>query len=359
MMSKNLLFITISIFISCSLQASSLSFFDDTQIDFKFFALCHDIKFIKRYKKKSEPCPFGSTEAQFLDRNNLWNIFRYIVLHKNIRFDNPFDAFRFVEQIFLNNVRFYEMESYIVHYIKNKNYFPHEALLRAVYRQKRLDWENERLEVCHDKSFTRKLNQLDLSSKFRQKLIRAFALCIDTYNHPNEEYVRQVRIHPPLQNYPTALFERSSHDLYAHNSFPVLTNSQVAFNFLVQKAKKMAEKHSLGILERACMIKCISDESLQFIPFKKKPFKSLALLDGSLHKKASFQFAKRYGVCSNYAAINYYLAIHMGLAQNYWFVGKHCHYYNEVADENGEVYHIHPLKLHGDQCDFYSYPSSK
>lgn len=236
---------------------------------------------------------------------------------------------------------------------------PHEAIKRAVARQKYDRWAAKRTQHVIKKdpdNFVSKVHGLKISSGYQERLIRTFSLCIDSYrSEKNRAHMRKITIEDKIPGYgkpPQDHFPASPMDGVSNKK----SNKPMyqAYSLLIEAAKTIVEEQQLDDWNKACLAKCVGDEIVQYSPASQHPLRAIRLYLNSMFLDGATNLSSEYGICTTYASITKAIAQDLGFGQRVRIgqVGKH--YFNQI-NIDGKWYHFHPLRKYGKDCSFFPY----
>ena len=230
-----------------------------------------------------------------------------------------------------------------------------QVLEKAVQRQRYDAWAETKVATVRahqDDPYVSYLNRLNLDGPHRARLIKVYALCLESYgSQVDQSFRRRVEIGQPMPSYGKAPRSRPTGK---ERPLRVRDDASKAYAALVQQTRRIVSEHDLGVFEQACLAKCIADEALEYSPAGKHPMRAVGLFLRSKLENAGKNMRHRYGVCTNYATITKGIARDMGFGKQVKVARHGMHFYNQFYLK-GQWYHFHPLRKYGKECRFVPY----
>lgn len=309
---------------------------------------------LKRVKKiysefKNNPELFSDDQFKFISEKNLESIISNLILHHTIKFNDTETLIEFASEIKKSQIPFEQLERRLSRYIK-KGELIFIALEQAIEKEQLHLWkvaENKKIHNSNN-NFVSQIKKFELKKKDQDKLINAYAVCINIFN---DKQARNKFMTPnicqPLDDYP-----RPNH---MENNINIRTTSAGnrdkryrAYKSLIAQARRITTKHNLNSFEKIMMSKCIAEQSLRFFYPSHKPLKAMVKSASIAYKTPANMFFMDTGVCTNFSAIAYNIAHKLGL-EKVKLAQRGVHVYLEFK-EQGEWYHAHPFNSKSD-CD--------
>lgn len=297
-----------------------------------------DIILYKEYKKN-------------IIENDMDILLKKLSSHRVLKFSDQNMMIAFALEINKSPFTLEILEEKIIKYLKNKEPI-FTALRKAIERTSFHNFKVKRNEevMHHMDMFTKSIIKLGLAKTKEAKVINAYAVCIDAFNHDDYRDIIKPQICDPIDDY--------KHPRYYQNKIAINTNlssfvdiEMLAYNALVHQAQSVANNRGLSLFEKIKMAKCISEQALKFIEPSKWPLLALKKTYDMSRKTMDKAYFMTTGVCGNFSAIAYNIAHNLLIPNDsIYIVNKNVHIYLEFADENNNWYHTHPFNSKS-SCD--------
>jgi hypothetical protein len=247
-------------------------------------------------------------EKTLIRQRNIEDLINTLFYHTVISFPDTNTMIDFALKIKKSQLDFITLEPKIIKYIKNgETVFA--ALRKAIERTSFHFFKLQRNEEVRQRMdmFTKYVYRLGLNDDKQNKVINAYAVCIDSFNKPSSRAFMQPKVCNPIDKYE---HPRSIHTkiLVNENSY-LFSNIEVrAYSALIDRAQVVAEKQQLSIFEKIKMAKCIAEQALKFIEPTHHPFIAIKKTYEMGKKSAEDAYFMKTGVCGNFSAIAYNIA---------------------------------------------------
>jgi hypothetical protein len=310
-----------------------------------------------RYKTEHDQL-FSVEDLYQIESKQLTYIIAETIIHPIIRLQDAESLIVFADEIKNSGLNITELEARLIKYL-SAGELVFSALRKAIKRSSFHKWKVSQINMVNEKNdkLTRRLSALALSEKDYQKVINAYAVCINSFRDKNARYkILKPKICAPLDKYRKPRYKK--HGISVREDLMGQANSQVlAYNYLIDEAKKVAQKNNLDTFEKVIMAKCISEQSLQFFPPEHHPIRALKKTCAMDRKSPAEVFFMNSGVCGNFSGLTYIIANAVGLTGKIFLAKNNFHIYLEF-EENGTWYHIHPFNSKSG-CDIIRFHKNK
>jgi len=315
----------------------------------------HDLSKIKsRYPIfKENPNLFSEDQFEMIDYMDLAPSIRPLILHEQIKLFEPELLLNFAWDINDSDFSFDELEERIIRYLEQGD-LPFFALKKAIKREKYHRFKmRKNLQVRENNGpFIREINSLPLNDYESNKVINAFAICIDPYRNPQERAYIAPSICNPSSEYKTPRFYEKNIKVRRERT-SMFTPRSRAYDMLITAAREMAREQELSTFEKVVMAKCIAEQSIRFFEPSAHPLSALVKVYIMDRKAPEEVFFMKTGVCSNFSGLAFNIANELGLQDKIHLAQNGWHVYLEFRDE-AHYYHSHPFNRQSD-CDIVKY----
>jgi hypothetical protein len=283
--------------------------------DIRIFSISERAALQSRYDVyESNPEIFSEEEFQTIEYNRLAPLIGELILHPQIKIDEPQLLIDYAQEISDSNIEFSVLETRIESYLK-KGMVGFDALTRAIEREKFSQWKQRQIHKVKtaNNDFIRSIQSSNLKDADKEKLVNVYSVCVAPYTDENE----RASITPTKCD-PSTAYKKPrhlSHKVSVRTSPSSNQNAAHARAYwsFVEETKQIADRRGLDVFERMRMSKCIAEQSLQFVDPADHPFKALSKLVKMHTKSPEETFFMRSGVCGNFSSIAYNMARELGL----------------------------------------------
>lgn len=296
---------------------------------------------------------FTPYQFQSISNLKLAQLLGDLIIHPTIQFDDTETLITFADQVRQSGLDFKALEPRINKYLLAKQTL-FEALRKAVERETFHQFKilrNKEVLGAFD-SFVQNITKLKLSDPHQAKIINAYAVCVDSFNHAHHRESMKPKICDPVDDYPKPRSKRkivSVRESLAHEA----TREVMAYRALIAHARDISERQKLTSFEKVKMAKCIAEQSLKFFEPSRHLFQALKKTCEMDEKSPEEAFFMESGVCGNFSGLTYNIAKQLGLKDKIFLTKKGVHIYLEFTERNN-WYHAHPFNSQT-SCDIIKF----
>lgn len=316
----------------------------------------HDLSKIKSrystYKKNQDF--FDKEQYALINQLDLGPTIGALLLHEYIKLPTADHIISFAQEIKQSGFLLDNLEKRIIRYIEQEE-VPFYALRKAIKREVAHRFKiNKNQQVRDDNNaFVHEINSLPLDQNDTDKIINAFAVCIDPYRYPDQRaYITPIICDAMDDEYKEPSFwikEIKIREEPTSKESPRFT----AYHQLMAAAREIAFSQELSTFEKVVMAKCIAEQSMRFFEPSQHPFTALQKVYAMDHKSPEETFFMKNGVCGNFSGLAFNIANELGLRDKIHLAQNGWHVYLEFRD-GPNYYHAHPFNRYGN-CDIIKY----
>lgn len=247
-------------------------------------------------------------------------------------------------EIYLSALPIKALKDRMIRYT-NQGIVPFQALERAITAEKWSIFKKRMIQEVIDGqgSFAKALGALKLKSYDHEKVIRAYAVCVYPMHYEENRLMLIPKIGDPINKY--------DHPHKGKVSWRTKTSKKddvrvQAYRLLVDSSVEVAEKFQLDDFAKISMAKCMAEQALRFYAPLDHPLNALKESAQARHRSPEEAFFCKKGVCTNFCAITYNIAHHLGVGDQIFVGTKQFHTYLE-ARIGCAWYHLHPFNSQG------------
>lgn len=265
-----------------------------------------------------------------------------LIIHPTIQFDDTETLITFADQVRQSGLEFNALEPRINKYLLAKQTL-FEALRKAVERERFHQFKilrNKEVLGSFD-AFVQNITKLKLSDPHQAKIINAYAVCVESFNHTRHREFIRPNICDPVDDYPKPRSKRKIVSVRESLSDET-TREVMAYRALIAHARDISERQRLTSFEKVKMAKCIAEQSLKFFEPSHHLFRALQKTCAMDEKSPEEAFFMESGVCGNFSGLAYNIAKQLGMKDKIFLTKKGVHIYIEFTELNN-WYHAHPF----------------